>query len=43
MWPAEQYGEGATLDPELFRDTLSRLGGESEVRLLEPGEIVVFT
>ena len=42
MWPPEQYGPGATLDPELFRDTFTRLGGESEVRLLEPGEIVVF-
>jgi L-ascorbate 6-phosphate lactonase len=43
MWPAEQYGPGATLDPETFRQTLARFGGESEVRLLEPGEITVFT
>lgn len=42
MWPAEQYGEGATLDPALFRDTLARLGGETEVRVLQPGEIVIF-
>lgn len=42
MWPAEQYGAGATLDPELFRDTLVRLGSEAEVRVLEPGEIVLF-
>ena len=42
MWPDEQYGEGATLDPEIFRETLTRLGGTAEVRVLEPGEIVVF-
>jgi L-ascorbate metabolism protein UlaG (beta-lactamase superfamily) len=42
MWPAEQYGSGATLDPELFRETLTRLGGASEVRVLREGEIVTF-
>jgi L-ascorbate 6-phosphate lactonase len=42
MWSDEQYGPGATLDPELFRGTLARLGGTAEVRVLEPGEIVSF-
>jgi L-ascorbate metabolism protein UlaG (beta-lactamase superfamily) len=42
MWPDEQYGAGATLDPETYRQTLTRLGGTAEVRVLEPGEIVVF-
>jgi L-ascorbate 6-phosphate lactonase len=42
MWPEEQYGEGATLDPALFRDTLARLGSQTEVRVLQPGEIVLF-
>ncbi len=43
MWPAEGYGEGATLDPAIFRDTLARLGGETEARVLQVGEIVLFT
>lgn len=42
MWSPEQYGPGATLDPELFRDTLNRLGGRSEVQVLREGEIVTF-
>ena len=42
MWPDEQYGPGATLDPALFRDTLERLGGETTVQVLEPGEIAIF-
>jgi len=42
MWPAEQYGPGATLDPETFRDTLTRLGSETVVQVLEPGEITLF-
>ena len=42
MWPDAQYGPGATLDPALFRDTLARLGGTAEVRVLEPGEIAIF-
>ena len=32
MWPEEQYGPGATLDPATFRDTLARLGGETRCR-----------
>jgi L-ascorbate 6-phosphate lactonase len=42
MWPADQYGPGATLDPATFRETLTRLGGETAARVLEPGEIVIF-
>jgi L-ascorbate 6-phosphate lactonase len=42
MWPEEQYGPGATLDPATFRDTLARLGGETQVQVLEPGEITLF-
>jgi L-ascorbate 6-phosphate lactonase len=42
MWPPEQYGEGATLDPELFRKTLAKLGSEAKVQVLEPGVVTVF-
>ena len=42
MWPDAQYGPGATLDPALFRHTLARLGSETEVQVLEPGELVLF-
>jgi L-ascorbate 6-phosphate lactonase len=42
MWPEEQYGTGATLDPATFRNTLARLGSEAVVRVLEPGEITIF-
>lgn len=46
MWAAEAYGDGATLDPARFADTLRRLAGPDsdapEVRLLEPGEITIF-
>lgn len=42
MWPEAQYGPGATLDPETFRQTLARLGGSAEVRVLEPGEMALF-
>jgi L-ascorbate 6-phosphate lactonase len=42
MWPDEQYGEGATLDPAIFQETLSKLGGETSVRVLAPGEIAIF-
>lgn len=43
MWTPEQYGPGATLDPEIFRETLARLGGKSEVQVLREGEIVTFS
>jgi L-ascorbate metabolism protein UlaG (beta-lactamase superfamily) len=42
MWSDADYGRGATLDPEAFRQTLARLGGTSEVRVLAPGEIALF-
>ncbi len=42
MWPEEQYGTGATLDPATFGDTLSRLGAETAVQVLEPGEVTLF-
>lgn len=42
MWPDEQYGADATLDPALFQETLQRLGSTAEVRVLEPGEIALF-
>jgi L-ascorbate 6-phosphate lactonase len=45
MWAPAGYGEGATLDPARFADTLGRLQGPegpTAVRALEPGEIVVF-
>jgi L-ascorbate 6-phosphate lactonase len=43
MWPEEQYGPGATLDPATFRDTLARLGSDTTVQVLEPGEITLFS
>ena len=42
MWPDEQYGSGATLDPETFRDTLARLGSDTAVQVLEPGVMTLF-
>jgi hypothetical protein len=42
MWLEEQYGPGATLDPATFADTLARLGSETAVQVLEPGEITIF-
>jgi L-ascorbate metabolism protein UlaG (beta-lactamase superfamily) len=42
MWEDADYGPGATLDPESFRQTLAKLGGTSEVRVLSPGEIALF-
>ncbi len=42
MWSDADYGPGATLDPDTFRQTLGRLGGTSEVRVLGPGEIALF-
>ena len=43
MWAPETYGVGATLDPATFEETLLRLGGASEVRILTAGEIATFT
>lgn len=45
MWAPAGYGEGATLDPARFAETLNRLQGPSgptEVRILEPGGIALF-
>jgi L-ascorbate 6-phosphate lactonase len=42
MWAPHDYGAEATLDPDLFRETLGRLGGTTEVRVLAPGEIAVL-
>jgi L-ascorbate metabolism protein UlaG (beta-lactamase superfamily) len=42
MWDDAGYGPGATLDPDLFADTLARLGGATEIRLLELGEVATF-
>jgi L-ascorbate 6-phosphate lactonase len=42
MWPEKQYGLGATLDPAIFRDTLTRLGSKTVVQVLEPGEMTLF-
>jgi L-ascorbate 6-phosphate lactonase len=42
MWKPEDFGPGATLDPQQFTDTLRRLGGTAEVRILPVGEIVTF-
>ena len=42
MWAPQDFGPGATLDPEQFKGTLSRLGGGPEVRVLTVGEIVTL-
>lgn len=42
MWEPEGFGPGATLDPLEFAATFSKLGGTSEVRILDVGEIVIF-
>ncbi len=43
MWAPETFGPGATLDPQIFVDMHSRLGGTAEVRILEVGKIVTFS
>lgn len=43
MWTPEGFGEGATLDPLEFAATFSKLGGTSEVRILDVGEIAMFS
>lgn len=42
MWSAADFGPGATLDPALFRETLGKIGGGIEVRVLAVGEIVAW-
>jgi L-ascorbate 6-phosphate lactonase len=39
MWAPRDYGEHATLDPQLFVDVYQRLGG-GETRVLQPGETI---
>jgi L-ascorbate 6-phosphate lactonase len=43
MWTPEGFGPGATLDPLEFAATFSKLGGTSEVRILDVGEIALFS
>jgi L-ascorbate 6-phosphate lactonase len=43
MWTPEGFGPGATLDPLEFAATFGKLGGTSEVRILDVGEIAVFS
>ena len=43
MWTPEGFGPGATLDPLEFAATFSKLGGTSEVRILDVGEIAIFS
>lgn len=42
MWAPQDFGPGATLDPEQFKTTLARLGGGPTVRVLTVGEIVTL-
>lgn len=43
MWKPEDFGPGATLDPLEFAATFSKLGGTSEIRILDVGEIAIFS
>ena len=43
MWTPEGFGPGATLDPLEFAATFAKLGGTSEVRILDVGEIAIFS
>lgn len=43
MWTPEGFGPGATLDPLEFAATFAKLGGTSEVRILDVGEIAMFS
>jgi L-ascorbate metabolism protein UlaG (beta-lactamase superfamily) len=42
LWHDQDYGEGATLDPELFAGTYRRLEPVGRVHILQPAEPVVF-
>ena len=42
LWADAGYGEGATLDPQLFVSTYHRLNPDGVSHLLEPGRPVVF-
>lgn len=43
MWKPEDFGPDATLDPLEFAATFAKLGGRSEVRILDVGEIAIFS
>ncbi|CAN5559573.1 MBL fold metallo-hydrolase [soil metagenome] len=43
MWKPEDFGPGATLDPQQFADTLAKLASSAQVRILEVGVIETFT
>lgn len=43
MWKPEDFGPDATLDPLEFAATYAKLGGTSEVRILDVGEIAIFS
>ncbi len=43
MWTPEGFGPGATLDPLEFAATFAKLGGTSEIRILDVGEIAIFS
>jgi len=42
LWRDADYGEGATLDPQLFADTYRRLSSEGQVQVLTPAELVLL-
>ena len=42
LWRDEDYGEGATLDPQLFVATYKRLNPEGRTLVLEPAAGVVL-
>ncbi len=42
MWRPEDFGAGATLDPEFFRDTHRKLDGTAEIQILPIGELVTL-
>jgi L-ascorbate 6-phosphate lactonase len=42
LWHDKDYGEGATIDPEVFTDTLHRLDKDRDVRVIEAGRRYVI-
>jgi L-ascorbate 6-phosphate lactonase len=42
LWRDADYGQGATLDPQLFVGTYHRLNGDGATLVLTPGEMVVL-
>jgi L-ascorbate 6-phosphate lactonase len=43
MWASEDFGPGATLDPQEFIDMAERLGATFDTQIMEVGEITVFS